>query len=166
MIQKKICLVGSFAVGKTSLIARFVKSIFLEKYHTTVGVKVDKKVLAINEAEVTLMIWDLAGDDRFGSLQLSYLRGASGCLLVADGTRRSTLDTAVSLRERVVEIVGQIPFLLLLNKADLSAEWEITDADLEPLAANGWLVLRTSALTGEGVDGAFQHLAGRMLAPR
>ena len=141
-----------------------MKSIFLEKYHTTVGVKVDKKVLPINGSEVTLMIWDLAGDDRFGSLQLSYLRGSAGCLLVADGTRRSTLDTAVSLRDRIVEIVGEIPFLLLLNKTDLQAEWEITDADLDPLAASGWKILRTSARTGDGVESAFHQLAESMLA--
>jgi len=159
VIQKKICLVGSFAVGKTSLISRFVKSIFLEKYHTTVGVKVDKKVISIDGAEVTLMIWDLAGDDRFGSLQLSYLRGSAGCLLVADGTRRPTLDSAILLRDRIVEVAGEIPFLLLLNKADLQAEWEITDADLQPLTANGWKILRTSARTGEGVEDAFHQLA-------
>ena len=165
-MQKKICLVGSFAVGKTSLIARFVKSIFLEKYHTTVGVKVDKKVLTVNGAEVTLMIWDLAGDDRFGKAQLDYLRGSSGCLLVADGTRRSTLDAAVSLRDRIIEIVGEIPFLLLLNKVDLHAEWEITETDLTPLIAGGWRILRTSARTGECVEDAFHQLAASMLGPQ
>lgn len=166
MIQKKICLVGSFAVGKTSLIARFVKSIFLDKYHTTVGVKVDKKVVAIEGTDVTLMIWDLAGDDRFGSLQLNYLRGSAGCLLVADGTRRATLGAAVSLRDRIVEIAGDIPFLLLLNKADMHSEWEITDADLQPLIAGGWRILRTSARTGEGVEHAFHELAESMIGPR
>lgn len=154
---------GSFAVGKTSLIARFVKSIFVDKYHTTIGVKVDKKSLTVDGTDVTLMIWDLAGDDRFGSLQLNYLRGSAGCLLVADGTRRATLGVAVSLRDRIVEIAGDIPFLLLLNKADLHAEWEITDADLQPLIASGWRILRTSALTGDGVESAFHELTKSMI---
>jgi len=164
VIQKKICLIGSFAVGKTSLVSRYVRSIFSEKYHTTIGVKVDKKELTVGGKDLMLMIWDLAGDDRFGSLKLSYLRGAAGYLLVADGTRRSTLATAVALRERIVEIVGGVPFLLLVNKADLQADWEIAESDLKPLVDTGWRVLRTSALSGDGVESAFQLLSAAMLA--
>ena len=164
MIQKKICLVGSFAVGKSSLIVRYVRSIFSEKYHTTIGVKVDRKTITTGGRDLTLMIWDLAGDDRFGKVELSYLRGASGYLLVADGTRRSTLDTAVVLQQRVREQAGEIPFIFLVNKADLAAEWEISKADLEALTARGWRILRTSAKTGEGVEDAFAQVAEVMLA--
>src|SRR4051812_29872267 len=85
MIQKKVCMIGTTAVGKTSLVARFVHSIFSDKYLTTVGVKIDKKVVAPDGTEVTLIIWDLAGDDDFQRLQTSYLRGTGGYLLVADG---------------------------------------------------------------------------------
>ena len=88
MIQKKICMIGASGVGKTSLIAKFVHSMFSDKYLTTVGVKIDKKTVSVDGAEVMLMIWDLAGDDDFQRLQISYLRGTSGYLLVADGTRR------------------------------------------------------------------------------
>lgn len=97
MIQKKICLLGGHAVGKTSLVARYVKSIFSDKYHTTIGVKIDRKTLLLGERDVTLMIWDLAGEDEFREIEISYLRGASGYLIVVDGTRRSTLDTALSI---------------------------------------------------------------------
>ena len=81
MIQKKVCLLGGFAVGKTSLVSRFVTSIFSEKYLTTVGVKVDKKLVSVNGQDVTLMLWDIYGEDEFQTVQPSYLRGASGYLV-------------------------------------------------------------------------------------
>ena len=87
MIQKKICMLGAFAVGKTSLVQRFVKSLFSDRYLTTVGVKIDKKIVTVGDTEVSLVLWDLAGEDEFQSVQTSYLRGASGYLLVIDGTR-------------------------------------------------------------------------------
>ena len=89
MIQKKVCMIGASGVGKTSLVAKFVHSIFSEKYLTTVGVKIDKKTVKVGDDDVMLMLWDLAGDDDFQRLQTSYLRGTSGFLLVADGTRRT-----------------------------------------------------------------------------
>jgi len=94
MIQKKVCMIGTSGVGKTSLVVKFVHSIFSEKYLTTVGVKIDKKTVAVDGNEIMLMIWDLAGDDDYQRLQTSYLRGTSGYLLVADGTRLITLDRA------------------------------------------------------------------------
>ena len=162
MIQKKICLLGSYSVGKSSLVGRFVKSIFSEKYHTTIGVKIDKKVVNTGAADVTLMIWDLAGEDEFSGLDISYLRGASGYLLVVDGTRRSTLETALSIQQRTVEKIGNVPFAVLVNKADLAAKWELEEADLEALAGRGWTVFRTSAKTGEFVETAFLGLAEKM----
>ena len=78
MIQKKICMLGSFAVGKTSLVARFVRSIYSEKYHTTVGVKIDKKQVQFDGKSMNLILWDLYGEDEFQKVHMSYLRGASG----------------------------------------------------------------------------------------
>lgn len=165
MIQKKICMIGASSVGKTSLVARFVQSLFSEKYLTTVGVKIDKKVVTVDGQEVVLMIWDLAGDDDFQRLQTSYLRGTSGYLLVADGTRRVTLDQLTELQTRVEAALGPVPFLLALNKADLSAQWEVEDAQLDALSAAGWTVLRTSAKDGSGVEDAFTELARRVIQP-
>lgn len=87
MIQKKVCMLGAFAVGKTSLVERYVKSIFSEKYQTTVGVKIDKREVLVGATTVKLVLWDLHGEDRFQAVQASYLRGASGVLLVVDPTR-------------------------------------------------------------------------------
>ena len=129
MIQNKICMLGGFGVGKTSLVSRFVSSIFSDTYLTTVGVKIDKKKVSIEAGETTLMLWDIYGQDEFQTVRDSYLRGASGYLLVADGTRHATLETAVALQQQAESVVGQVPFLLLLNKSDLDREWQVDERD-------------------------------------
>lgn len=164
MIQKKVCMVGVFATGKTSLVQRFVFSKFSEKYHSTVGVKIDRKTVEVGEAQVNLLLWDLAGQDKFQSVQASYLRGSSGIIFVIDGTRRETLDELSGLRALVQTSLGEIPAVFAFNKADLIDQWQITEADLDALASQGCHVLMTSAKTGDGVDNAFNWLAGRMLA--
>ena len=164
MIQKKICMLGSFAVGKTSLVSRYVKSIFSDKYHSTVGVKVDKKLVVIGEEQIDLLLWDLYGEDEFQKIRESYLRGSSGYVLVADGTRRETLDKAVALQSRAEETVGKVPFVLMINKADLAEKWEIPSEAVTDLGGGGWTAFKTSAKTGDGVEEAFLALARKMLA--
>jgi small GTP-binding protein len=162
MLQKKICMLGGFAVGKTSLVSRFVSSIFSDNYLTTVGVKIDKKSIPVDSGTMNLMLWDLAGEDEFQTVRDSYLRGASGYLLVADGTRYATLDTVVTLQQRAETIVGRVPFLLLMNKADLDREWQVDERALVKLAERGWPIVKTSAKTGVGVEDAFVKLARAM----
>jgi small GTP-binding protein len=164
MLQKKVCMLGSFSVGKTSLVRRFVESIFDETYHTTIGVKVDKKIVTVNDEEVTLMLWDIYGEDAYQKMRISYLRGMSGYLLVVDGTRRQTLTDALALHERIVREIGKVPTVLVLNKDDLADQWEIDSAQEAKLAENGWTVQHTSAKTGDAVEKAFFHLAQAMLA--
>jgi small GTP-binding protein len=163
MIQKKICMLGAFAVGKTSLVSRFVSSIFSDKYHTTVGVKIDKKVVTVDDQEITLMLWDVAGQDDFQSVRQSFLRGSSGYILVVDGTRRATLDVAAGLQRMAEQVAGTIPFVVALNKADLESAWEVDDRGLWKLAERGASVVRTSARTGAGVEDAFLKLTRAML---
>jgi len=161
-VQRKICLLGGFSVGKTSLVRRFVQSVFSETYLTTVGVKIDKKTVELGGRSVHLILWDLAGEDDIASLRMSYLRGAAGYLLVADGTRPSTLEVALSLRRRVETDYGPLPFSLLLNKRDLAAEWAVGEAEFDTLRRAGWRVSPSSARTGEGVEDAFADLAARV----
>jgi small GTP-binding protein len=163
MQKKKICLLGSYGVGKTSLVARFVHSMFADKYHTTVGVKIDKKILSVDGEEVTLMLWDMAGEEDGAPVRLNQVQDVSGYLLVADGTRSRTLDVARSIQVRVESEVGPRPFLLLVNKADLRETWEVPDTAWAELAGAGWTVLETSAKSGEHVEEAFLSLASRML---
>ena len=163
MIQKKVCMLGGFAVGKTSMVQRFVSSMFSDKYLTTVGVKIDKKVVETEGQAVTMMLWDLAGEDEYQKIQTSYLRGAAGYLLVIDGTRISTLETARSIRERIEMELGQLPFVLAVNKADLKSDWEFEEADCAELLEEGWMVTETSAKTGKGIEQAFLDLAAAMI---
>jgi len=163
MIQKKLCMLGAFAVGKTSLVRRFVQSLFTDKYLTTVGVKIDKKQVVCADKEVALLLWDLYGEDEFQRVQTSYLRSASGLLLVADGTRSATVDKAIELRDRAASALGPIPHLLLLNKWDLAADWEVSEERITTLTQQGWQILRTSAKSGEHVEQAFQQLTAQMI---
>jgi small GTP-binding protein len=155
-LKKKICMVGAFGVGKTSLVRRFVDSIFDERYLTTIGVKIDRKDVSVNGKSLTLMLWDLAGEDDLAQLNVSHLRGASGYILVADGCRASTLEKAAELQQRVTEALGPLPFVLVVNKADLRDQWEVQG---KQVAEYGWPTFETSAKTGIGVEEMFLGLA-------
>ena len=163
MIQKKVCMLGGTGVGKTSLVSQFVTSLFSDSYMTTIGVKVDKKVVAVEDREVTLVLWDIYGEDEFQTVRPSYLRGASGYLLVADGTRQLTLESARQLQKTAERVAGVVPFILVLNKADLADQWRVDDRALWKLAEEGWSVIKTSAKTGEGVEDAFMKLTKKMV---
>ena len=164
MINKKICMLGAFSVGKTSLVQQYVHSIFSDKYLSTVGVKISKKELNLGGSDVTLVLWDMEGKDLYVDVNISYLRGAMGYFLVVDGKRRDTLQVALELRNIAADLIGpQVPHYLLLNKADLEQEWEISNDDLELLRVQGTPFLKTSAKTGLGVEDAFTSLAKAIL---
>jgi small GTP-binding protein len=161
MLRKKVCLLGAYGVGKTSLVRRFVESIFDERYQTTVGVKIDKKTVEVEATSVTLMIWDLAGEDELEQVRLSHLRGAAGYILVVDGCRGGTLEVALALQKKVEQAAGRLPWILAANKADLIAEWEIDPRRLEAAVEGTPLaVMITSAKTGDRVEEMFEKLAG------
>ena len=165
MLRKKICMVGSTAVGKSSLVRRYVYGMFSESYLTTIGVKVDKKTVTTEQGPVELLLWDIHGDDEFARIQTLYLRGMSGYFLVADGTRLETVDHALSLKQRIDREIGELPCLLLVNKADLSEDFKVDVEDLKSLEEEGGLnkAMTTSAKTGDRVEAAFETLVAAML---
>jgi hypothetical protein len=163
MISKKIAMLGMYAVGKTSLVKRFVDSIFDEKYHTTIGVKIDRKIVKINDQELTLMLWDVAGAEDHFTVPSSFIRGSAGYLLVIDGTRKVTLDRGLELVAQVESELGKIPFVAIVNKSDLVDKWQLRDEHLQHLGQLGCPVITSSALTGEGVEEAFHTLAARLV---
>lgn len=163
MIKKKICLLGYFAVGKTSLVRRFVFETFSDKYLTTIGVKIDKKVITVNNETVQLMIWDIHGEDRFQKVHQSYLMGMSGYLLVIDGTREESLSVINNLRNLAEQTVGKVPFLVLINKTDLTEQQQVTPDHLIKMGIEHDLIISTSAKTGAGVEEAFSLLTKKLL---
>ena len=166
MINKKICMLGTFSVGKTSLVTQYVHSVFSDKYLSTVGVKISKKSISVDDQEVTLVLWDMEGRDIYTNVNVSYLRGAMGFFVVADGMRAETLDTALELRALVLDKVGAIPNALLVNKTDMAEHWEISEKMIKKAEAGGIPVFRTSAKTGQSVEEAFLSLTKAMLKTR
>ena len=158
----KICMIGATAVGKTSLVHRYVDSVFSDTYRTTIGVKIETHRIERNGQTFDLVVWDLSGEDEFQNVQASYLRGTSGYLLVADGTRIETIEVAFALSERVKAAVGSVPFVVVLNKVDMLAQWNVGEAERAAMRAREWTIVQASAKTGQGVDEAFTQLVDRI----
>jgi small GTP-binding protein len=159
----KLCMLGDFGVGKTSLVSRFVHSTFSEKYLTTIGVKVDSKEVALaGRTPCKLVIWDIAGRSQLDALNMTYLRGASALLLVADGTRERSLHAALNLLMQSRTLLPDAAVVLAVNKLDLVEQWEVAPAALAELRRT-LPVHETSARSGEGVEAMFADMATRLV---
>jgi small GTP-binding protein len=158
-------MVGSFSVGKTSLVSRYVYSIFSDAYLSSIGVKISKKDVASSKGQVKLMVWDLEGRDDYGEINTTYLRGSNGLIIVVDGTREETLSAALGMHQKALNLVGEIPFLLLINKQDLADEWEITPKMLKILNEKNYNPIFTSAKNGLNVEKAFKMITDKMVTP-
>ena len=155
-IIRKACLLGDGAVGKTSLVRRFVEDIFDDKYLMTFGTKVTKKVMEIGDTDLTIMLWDVLGQKGTKSLQSAYYRGANGAILVCDITREETIRNLSIWKEEFQSVVGKMPVIVVANKCDIEADTGTVLKEIGDLL--GIEVLFTSAKTGEGVEEAFQAL--------
>jgi small GTP-binding protein len=162
----KVCMVGATGVGKTSLVRRFAHSIFSANYRTTIGVAIERRDLQRGDDLVQLVIWDLNGEDEFQNVQPAYLKMAAGYLLVIDGSRPDTIDTAIRLEARVRAAIGAAPFVVAINKVDLTVLGDSGKHQLERLAREGWPLVRTSAKTGAGVEEVFERLVDAVLRRR
>jgi small GTP-binding protein len=162
-IQKKVCLLGDFAVGKTSLIRRYVEGRFDDKYLTTVGVVVSRKAIIRSDLALNLLIWDLAGGRDFS--QSGYLLGAAGALIACDLTRAITLASFQTYVAQVRQVNPNIAVVLLGNKNDLFEERAVSDEQILSIANQlNAPVLLTSAKSGENVESAFSTLADALLS--
>lgn len=158
-VNKKVILIGHFGVGKSSLVKRFVHQKFSEDYITTIGVKIDKKELEVNGTTVTMLIWDIAGENSQQKIPTSYRLGAHGALYVFDISRPSTYEGLSEELAYVDKNLPGIPVQVLANKMDL-LEVDERKKVLESLNCE---VLETSAKTGEQVETAFKSLAKAMI---
>jgi small GTP-binding protein len=165
-LSAKVCLLGDYAVGKTSLVRRFVYNMFEDRYLSTIGVKVSRKVVALARGdeivELTLMLWDLAGSEEFDAVRASYLRGAMAGLIVCDLTQPASLATATQYADQIRAVNPKASLALVANKLDLAHRRALSEEDARAMARTlNAPCLFTSAKTGEGVDEAFRHL-GRL----
>jgi small GTP-binding protein len=156
-VAKKICLIGRFAVGKTSLVNQFIHKQFGEKYKTTVGVSISTKEVIVNDTNISLIIWDIAGFEQDGHYA-HYLRGVHGLIWVLDGTEAESFEILDIISQSLPEI-KQIPSICFINKHDLVDEWSINDSDIDSLKTFNYAVYKTSAKTGENVERGFNKLA-------
>ncbi len=163
--KAKVCLVGNPAVGKTSLVRRYVLNAFDYRYLTTVGTKVSKKPVRVTDpsqdldADVDLMIWDIMGQPGFREmLKDAYFFDAKGVLAVADLTRKDTLEDLRNWIKAVEGVTGKVPVIVAVNKADMPEQAQFTTA--EALGADVFL---TSAKTGSNVEEVFRRLGSRVV---
>jgi small GTP-binding protein len=164
-VKAKVCLVGDIAVGKTSLIRRFVLDGFDDRYIATIGTKVTKKTMNVNwrgkPSMMDLVVWDIMGEKGFRQLlKESYFEGTHGVLMVCDLTRRDTLTDLYSWIELIEGSAPDVPFVFLGNKVDLKGKVVVQESELAAIAeprGAPWVV--TSAKTGLGVERAFQGIA-------
>ena len=165
--QFKIILLGPGAVGKTSLLNRFVKNVFTTSYQITMGVDFLKKELKIEKGTTMLNIWDIAGQDRFKFMRKNFYRGALGALLIFDLTREDTYNQLKKkwYPEMTQFVSKDIPFLLIGNKLDIIKEiGAVLDSDMARKYAESKdsIYIETSAKTGENVEEAFVELTRRV----
>jgi small GTP-binding protein len=163
-LKKKICLMGDFSVGKTSLVRRFIYNRFDDRYISTIGVKVSRKTVNLSKrqdlVEVAMMIWDLAGGEEFNHVQGSYLRGADGAILVCDRTRPATLELLDTQAHNFFRVNPEAKIVIAANKSDLINQICVPDDTIEAFAQKyDTRHFFTSAKTGDDVESAFRCLA-------
>ncbi len=161
-VAKKICLIGRFAVGKTSLVKQFIEKQFGEKYKTTVGVSISTKNLTVENKDISLVIWDIAGFEQDGHY-VHYMRGVHGLIWVLDGTEPESFKILETINNSLPEI-KQVPSVCFINKCDLVDEWVIKESEINSLKEFNYAVYKTSAKTGENVEAGFTKLASLLLS--
>jgi len=170
VLKAKVCLVGEAAVGKTSLIRRYVDNAFDDKYISTLGSKVSLKKIWLtpkNDAtkilEVQLSLWDLIGERSYlETLHQEYLKGTQGLIAVCDVTRYSTFETLDQWITAAFKIAGQVPLAIVVNKLDLKDQVMCLYDEAEPqekAVRYGGFSLWTSAKSGERVNDLFGRLS-------
>lgn len=165
-LKYKIILAGEGAVGKTTLINRFVTGSFSTDYKATIGVAIFSKLLEIDGAEVSLQIWDIAGQTLFRNLRTRFFQNAKGALLVYDLTVPSTLANLHKWISDIKNVTDEIPFVLIGNKVDLTELKSITTDEIDKFLKEHQRDISThfltSALSGENVEKAFHEISRSM----
>ena len=170
LMKVKVCFIGDAGVGKTSLIKRYVLDVFDDRYIATIGTKVTKKIVEVeeggNQVRVMMLIWDIMGQKGFRELlREAYFFGAHGAIAVCDLTNKETLEELRYWIKALTDVAGDVPIVFAGNKADLGNEAIIKESDLIDLAEKyGAESFMTSAKTGQNVENMFKALGAAMSA--
>jgi small GTP-binding protein len=162
-VKKKVCLIGDPAVGKTSLIRKYVTDVFDDKYIGTLGTKVTKKRVLIEQPEInydlTLAIWDILGQKEFQRIQNMAYRGAKGAFLVCDLTRKETLDNLQEWSNAIKQVTNEIPIIIVANKCDVETQ-AFGEDEIKVIAKklNDAPYIITSAKNGDNVNESFYSM--------
>ncbi|MFX1566698.1 MAG: Rab family GTPase [Promethearchaeota archaeon] len=160
--RAKVVVVGDAAVGKTSLIVRYVKGVFNPSYIITLGVNFFIQDINIGDKTLRLQIWDTAGQERFGPVRQKYYKGARGAVLVFDLAKPDSFDRLDFWAKEVKQACGDIPLVFVGNKADLRPA--VTSEQIQNFAAGYHLsYIETSAKTGMNTVKPFLLLAPLIL---
>ncbi|UCC19178.1 MAG: GTP-binding protein [Promethearchaeota archaeon] len=163
----KVILIGPGAVGKTSLLHRFVENKFSFRYKLTIGADFLSKIINYKDSTIKMQIWDIGGQERYKFLRSSFFDGANGALMVFDLSRWHTFEELDEWLSDLREYAGEkIPFALIGNKIDLiDKKEEIYERESAQVFAKkeNTFYIETSAKTGENVEGAFLDLTNKMI---
>jgi len=165
----KIVILGDAAVGKTSLINQYIEQSFEEDYKPTLGANIIRKDVFIDEinASVRLIMWDLAGQEKYNVIRSMYFQGCVGALLVYDVTRHNTFETINSkwLKDFKKYVKKEGIYILIGNKIDLKDQKVVSTEDGESFSKeiNASDFIETSAKYGENVEKAFTNLIYQIL---
>ncbi|CAF0782621.1 unnamed protein product [Didymodactylos carnosus] len=165
--QFKMVLLGESAVGKSSLVLRFVKGQFHEYQESTIGAAFLTQTVCVDDTTVKLELWDTAGQERYHSLAPMYYRGAQAAIVVYDITNPDTFSRAkVWVKELQRQAAPEIVIALAGNKADLSQKRQIEVQDAQTYAEeNGLIFMETSAKTAMNVNDIFMAIAKKLPRP-
>lgn len=163
--QKKVLLLGDGAVGKTSLVHRYVEGQFEDRYKATIGVDIFSKSVSTPNGDVELQLWDLSGQTHFSAVRGKFYKKSAGALLVFDLTNRNSFDKLDNwIEEATTNNVGNMTMVVIGNKADLSDLIVVSDDEISSYAeSKGWKWTKSSAKTGENVEDAFKTLASLIM---
>ena len=160
----KIVLIGDTSVGKTNMLSRYISNEYNPNSQSTIGVELSTKNYIFDNNEVKVQIWDTAGQEKYRSITSSYYKGAQGCLLVYDITRKETFDNIDKwFSELKNSSNSDITAILIGNKCDLSNERKVTTEEAQKKAKLlNMAFMETSALDGSNIDKAFSELVSNV----
>lgn len=158
----KIAVLGAAGAGKTSLIDQFVQKKFQQDYKPTLGASIIAKDMKVDGNAVRLVMWDIAGQEKYESVRSMYLSGALGAILVYDTTRRPTFEEIKTkwIKDFRQYAMPEARYIILGNKADLTEKRNVTTDEGKELAKTmkTEIFYETSAKTGINVENAFVSL--------